>query len=257
MKSRLLLSLGVVFAISLAASPSFGKGGGGGGGGGGSRNNGNGGGQNYPPPVDHSASTKARKEVEAAAADLRKANADVAAIVAKLHKEYETSPDAAGAVAALKAAQAELEATRAPVLKNVRDSAAYKSALAAKESAQADRDTVLADPSTSPEDRTHAATAVMEAGKAVTKLETDAVAANPKIAAAQSKLVAANTAWSALLKKFDETLKDNPDWQAAMKVVDDKKQVLASAQKTLSDAVAQEAQAERNRQNQIAQNNRG
>jgi chromosome segregation ATPase len=206
-----------------------------------------------PPPIDRTASTKARRDVNAATADVNKANNEVAAIVAKLRIQFEQTPEWKDRQAALKSAQAELDAARHSVLETLKSQPEYRSAKAALEKAEADREALRNEPNAAPDTRTRVATAAFESVKAVSTLESLAVAADPKAAAAEAKVADAKKAQGELVKKFQATLPDDANWQAATKGLEEKKQVLATAQKGLTDALAQETAAERERQKQMAQ----
>ena len=237
----------ILASTSLAAGYSkTGKGGG----------SGNGGGGNTPPPpppVDRSASIQSRKDLTAAGAAVNQAGASLASTVAILRREFEKTPEWVSAQAAVKSAKAALDLVAIPAMEALAKRPDYKAAKTAKENAEAARDALGPDPKITVDDRQRAATAVFDAKKAVTKLETDAMDADPKVVAAQAKLAAANALVATVLSHFDESVKQNAEWQAGAKTLDEKKQAQIAAQKTLADALAKEAVAERERQKQIAQ----
>jgi len=55
----------------------------------------------------------------------------------------------------------------------------------------------------------------------VTKMETDALAADEGAAAAKNKLAAASAALVELRQKFQDSIKNDPDWQAAKQQLDE------------------------------------
>ncbi|MFI5382267.1 MAG: hypothetical protein ACHRHE_23475 [Tepidisphaerales bacterium] len=209
--------------------------------------------QAYPPPVKHDASDKAQQELTKATTDASKAQDTLNGIVPKLRKEFEASASWQSAQADLKAAQAEYDAARAPVLDALRQTPAYAAARDAKDKAEADRNAVVNDPASTTEQRMAAATAVLNAGTAVTKMEAEALAANTKVTAAHEKLIAANNKVQSLEKEFDASIRSNSDWKAARKAVDDANAKLAAAKLALQQAQAKEAQAESQRQDRIHQ----
>jgi hypothetical protein len=251
MRPTLLLAL----CLTFTATPAF-AGYGGGGlrmSGGGSSSSGNSSSSNTPPPVDRSASIKARKDVNAATAEVNKAINAQNGIVARLRLDFERTADWKSAQSNLKSAQSDYDAARRTALAALADQPAYRSAHAARQHAEVDREALRANSSAATEDqRLRIAKSAFDAAQALSKLESDALAADPTAKSASAKVTTAKSAIADLLKTFEASCADNADWQAAQKVIDEKKEALAAAQKTLADAVAQEAQAERERQKQIA-----
>jgi hypothetical protein len=243
-------------ALSLIAShvyAGYGSGGmgirGGGGGGGGGTNSSH---VDAPPPIDRSASTKARREVNTATGEVTQANNAVAAIVARLKAKLEKTSEWLSAQAALKSAQSDVDKARASVIRTLSAHPDYQAAKSAGGAAQTQREQIRNDPSIEPQERLRIAKAVIDSSRALADLETAALAADPAHIAAKTTLAKAAKSIDALLATFEDSLKQDSDWQAAIKVLQDKKHVLADAQKTLGDALAQETQAERARQKQIA-----
>jgi hypothetical protein len=208
---------------------------------------------NSPPPIDRSASIKARKDVNAAAAEVNKATNAQNAIVARLRIDFERTPDWKAVQSSLKSAQSDYDAARRAALAALADLPAYRSARAAREKAESDREALRANPTAATEDqRLRIAKAAFDSSQTLSKLESDALAADPAAKAATTKLAGTKSALADLLKTFEASCSENADWQVAQKVIDEKKETLATAQKSLADALAQEAQAERDRQKQIA-----
>jgi hypothetical protein len=209
--------------------------------------------QAYPPPVKHDASDKAQQELTKATSELSKAEDNLGSIAPKLRKEFEATSAWQSAQADLKSAQAEYDAARTPVLEALRQKPAYVAARDVKDRAEADRNVVVNDASSTTEQRAAAATAVLNAGTVVTKMEADALAADPKVVAAHEKLLAANAKVQALEKEFDASIRNNADWKAARKAMDDATAKVAAAKTALQQAQAKEAQAEAQRADKIHQ----
>ncbi len=209
--------------------------------------------QAYPPPVKHDASDKAQQELTAATSEQTKAEDGLASIVPKLRKEFEAAPAWSSAQADLKAAQTENDAARAPVLEALRQKPAYVAARDAKDKAEADRNAVVDEPTSTAEQRAVAATAVLNAGTVLSKLESDALAANPQAVVARQKLLAAGVKVQTLEKEFDASIRNNADWKAARKALDDATAKVASARTALQQAQAKEAQAESQREDKVRQ----
>ena len=220
-----------------------------------SNNNNNGGAkpaQPPPPPVDHTASTDARKHVNETNAEVTKATLAVTDIVTGLRREAEKTPEWMQAQAALNTARSENEAARTAVIDSLKPNAAYTQAVRAKAKAEADRDALAKEPGTTAEQRDQNATALFQATQAVAKIESDAVTADPRATATRAKLDAADRKYADLVRAVDAAARNDPAWQAANKTLDEKKQAATDARKALADAVTKEAEAERDRQKQIA-----
>ena len=206
-----------------------------------------------PPPVDHSASIGARKQVTEATAQLTDANRALAEIVNKLRQAFQRKPEWIAAQSAMKADQAAMAVAHDAVLDKLQKDPAYSALKATKVKAEAERDALEKEPGASAEDKKRVGDAVFAATEATNKAENAALLADGNVAAARAQLATSNQKVTALLSEFDASLQQNPDWQAASQVVAQKQQVLADARKALATAIATEAQAERDRQKQMAQ----
>jgi antirestriction protein len=102
------------------------------------------------------------------------------------------------------------------------------------------------------EQKTAALNAVMEQGKAVSKLETDALAADADFHDAKQKMVDAKAAMDKLMAGFEATIKDKPEWQAAKAAVDTAEADVKKAKDDLVAAQQADAQAAADYQTQLA-----
>ena len=214
--------------------------------GGGSGTRGNGGGStstDSPPPVDHSASIAARQDVTAATVEVNKANQAVAAIVLKLRKDFEQTVDWKKVQSDLAAARSDLDIARTQVLKDLAGKPDYHAATSLKQKAEAERAALGTD--ASPEDRSRITTALLEVDQRLLDFEQVSLAASPAAHNAQAALTEAKGRTTQMLKAFDGSVKENAEWQAANAASGEKKQALVNAQKSLTVAIAQEAQAKR------------
>src|SRR5260221_527667 len=155
-----------------------------------------------PPPIDRSTSTKARRDVNLAAADVNKATNEVATIVAKLRLQFEQTPEWRDGQAVLKSAQAEYDAARQAVLEALKSQPDYRVVKASRERAEAEREALRNDANAAPDLRTRVATAVFESVKATSKLESLALATDPKAAAAEAKVADAKRAQGVTRSSF-------------------------------------------------------
>jgi chromosome segregation ATPase len=97
----------------------------------------------------------------------------------------------------------------------------------------------------------------LDAGLALRKLETDALAADPKIAENKAKVAEAKKAWEALQDELKEALKQEPEYlaleqqlEAAQGAVDQQKQSLAQAQASEAQNRRQQAESQRQSRSQ-------
>jgi len=203
------------------------------------------------PPVDHSASAKARKDMIDAQAALNNAQSRFDDVARELRSEFQQSGEYRTALAAVEQAQADFDAARAIVLGRLADDPAYKAARQKKEAAEKARDELDAAPG-SPE-QTAAATAVLDAASEVSKLETAAINADPAASAARERLAAASARLNDLKKKFEDSIANHPKLQALRKELETAKAKLSAAEKALDAALQNEAQQEMQRQQRIAE----
>jgi hypothetical protein len=209
-----------------------------------------------PPPVDRTGSIEARKKVQAAQADVTKAQASLNEVVGKLRTDFEAGKDWQDAQAAQKQAQAEFDAARKPVIETVKKNFKYQSA--EKEKAEAEKQ--LADLRA----RNVVGDAILkavnkqaDATSDMMKMENEALNADPKVVEARRKLAEATAAVIALKKQFDSSLSTDAGWQENKKAVDMAQEQVATANKELKDALAREKDADKARQDQIRQSRRG
>lgn len=205
----------------------------------------------YPPAVSHAGSAKARADIAKAEVDLKKAKDGFAVIGGTLRKDLENSAEWKGAQATVKQAQADFNGSRDVVIKQINEKPDYKTALQRKEDAEKQRDALGEDAGINK--KAEAALAVLNSGKAVTEMESAAIAADPKASQAKKNLTEAADKLAAIEKQFEETMKQNPKYTAAKKAVDDAEKKLATAKADLATATQKEAKAEADRQKRIDQ----
>jgi hypothetical protein len=184
-----------------------------------------------PPPVDNTQTKADMKKLEDDRKALAKAQEEFNSVVNKLKSAFESSPDRQSAVAAARQAQTEYDTLRNGIMESVRNSAEYKGAVEARDqlSAKLAGDGGSVDDS----DRVQVAAQRLDANKKVTKLETDAVSADPKAAAAQQKLAELGTKTSAQYTEFLQSIKPNADWVAARDALDKAKALVDADEKQL------------------------
>ncbi len=198
---------------------------------------------NIPSPVDHSASIKARQDVTAANLEVNKANQALLGIATKLQKDFEQTVAWKSSQSDLSAAQTELVAARVKVLKELAGKPAYRTATSLLQKSEADR---AALPAGAPsEDITRITNQFVEVKTQILDFELNAYRNDSATQIATDKFADLNDKSTRLRKDFHASLGQNSEWQAAVANQDEKKILLGNAQKTLTTAMAQEAQAKR------------
>ena len=174
---------------------------------------------NNIPDVSDKAMKDAKLRLGQSQGRLERAQDALAKIIGDLHRQAETAPQLSEAQSAIKQAQSDYEAATAPILEKVRATAAYQKALDDKKAAAQQVQQLQSEGSADQEQITKAARIVLDKGRAVTQLETAAVAADPKAAALKQALAAANAKLLKLRHDLEEAIKTNP------RVVDARKEV--------------------------------
>lgn len=205
----------------------------------------------YPPPIDTTPAQADRKKLNEARAALTKAQAHFNEVVARLKAEFDSAPDHKAIVTAAQKAQASYDAIREKTLATLHASAEYKSAAAAR-----DQLAVQLASATDDADRPQLAQQRLEASKKLTAMEVDALDANPQAIEAHQQLIEAGGKYAAQLQEFQQSIKSNSDWQGARTDLDKAKSDVLAADKELNAELAREADAEQQREAQIAQINR-
>lgn len=180
----------------------------------------------------------ARKKAGEAQKRMSEAKADVVKATTAARKEFETNPQLKQAIESAAAARKNYDAACEPVLLKLRDKSEYKAALAAKEAAVKQKDEGLAEPGCSDERRGKLISAVADAATAVSKVETEACAADSTCARLKAEMDSLTTAANKMRVELEGKLKDDPQVVAA-------KQKLGPLDKECDSAVAKFRGAER------------
>jgi chromosome segregation ATPase len=194
------------------------------------------------PGGPNSALAEQRKQIKDAEADVAKIRGEMNKIKAKLAVKFEGKEDWETAKTNLKKAENEYEASRKKAMAKLYASPDYKAAkdkqlkaeqaITANQAGAAKADARALE--RAQQDR-------LDAGLALRKLETDALAADPKIAESKEKLAEAKNGWDALQDELKEALEQDPDYVAAKTEMEQ-----AQAQvDQMKASLAQQAAAER------------
>jgi hypothetical protein len=133
----------------------------------------------------------------------------------KVEHTFEASAEWEDAARAFTKARNDYEAARAAVIKTLHDKPAYQAALTASQKADQALADIRKNDSAKPEDRMAAASAALDAHSALTKMETDACAADANVASTKKALADAAAAMSQLRQKEHAAVLADADWQAA------------------------------------------
>jgi len=189
-----------------------------------------------PPPAESLAVQQARAALAAAHDGVDKAQEAFDAIIVQLKKDFETSGDFVLATADAKTAQGKYDAAAAVVRASLANNADYQAALQNKQDKAQALSKVRDGGGTQDQLSAAAATALEAAGK-VTKLETQALSADPATAAAKAELNSAGTKLQQLKNGFSTGMKDKNAWMDARKALDDAKNAVPAAEARLADAL--------------------
>ena len=145
--------------------------------------------------------------------------AKLKAIEAKLQKGFEDSPELKAAVDRVIQAQAACDAARARIVASLSGNPDYQAAVQQRATAQQAFDQARQSNELSQDQVAILAQQAMTARAAVMKMENDAMAADPS--AAEKNLAAAKDALQQLRQKHHDSIKNDPDWKAAEKELED------------------------------------
>ncbi|HEX4793656.1 MAG TPA: hypothetical protein VH370_07695 [Humisphaera sp.] len=191
-------------------------------------------------------SDPSRQKVNDAQAKVTKDQKALAEAKNKVKAAFEGTSEWTDATTALKDAQAKFESLTKPIIEALQTKPAYMAAVAKKKAAEEKRDKLRNDPSATPDQITKAASEVLADGNAVSKMERDALAADPSIAEAKTAIATANSKIVELKKTEADQLKSDKDVAAAQKQIDDDQTALAQARKEYAAAQAAQAAAQAN-----------
>jgi len=205
------------------------------------------------PGGPNSALAEQRKQIKDAEADVAKIRGEMNKMKTKLAAKFESKEEWETAKNNLKKAETDYESSRKKAMAKLYASPEYKAAkdkqlkaeqaIAANQPGAAKADAKALEKAQ--QDR-------LDAGLALRKLETDALAADPKITESKEKLAEAKKAWDALQDELKEALEQEPDYLAA-------KQQMETAQAQVDQmkaSLAQQAASERESRRQQLESQR-
>ncbi len=168
-----------------------------------------------------------------AQAEVDKAQSALNLVVQSLKTAFDQSPEMAAALAAVQDAQAAEKAAVAVVDGALNNDAGFQAASRKKDDAETAL-SQLQHAEAKPDDISTAAQALMNTSAVVTKLQSDAESADPKVVQSRTNLTAANEKVNALDKQFENSIQTDSKWMSAKKTLDEKTAALTAARAALA-----------------------
>jgi hypothetical protein len=151
--------------------------------------------------------------------ELAAAQSKLKVVEARLQKEFDDSPELKAAVDGVIQAQAASDAARKRIVASLSGNPDYQAALQQRATAQQAFDQARQSNDLSQDQIAVLAQQAMTARAAVMKMENDALAADPSDA--EKNLAAAKDELQQLRQKHQDSIKNDPDWKAAEKELED------------------------------------
>lgn len=200
----------------------------------------------------NSALAEQRRQIKEAEAEVNRIRGEMKKMTTRVAAKYEGKEEWETAKTALKKAETEYETASKKAKAKLYASPDYKAAKDKQLKAEAVLAAQAAGSKANDKAMEKAQQDRLDAGLALRKLETDALAADPKIAEAKAKHAEAKKAWDALQDEVKEAVKQEPEYLAleqqleqAQAAVDQQKVALQQAQASEAQARRQQAEAER------------
>lgn len=171
------------------------------------------------PEPKHAAPRAPQQHRTGTSPEVIKAQEDLSAVEKRLRDDFEKGDDFTKADAALKQAQGDYDAAVKAAVDKIKDKPEYAAAVDALKKVEDEQITARLNPGAKVDPEL--AGRVMDARMAVHKLEIDAGDADPAAKDAKAKVIAAKEAMGALRGKFDESMRQDADYVAAKKALDD------------------------------------
>ncbi len=164
---------------------------------------------------------------------LEKAKANLNDLTNKMRTKFEASPEYVAAVADVKKSTAAYNTASAKFIATLQTSPEYQSLVAAKVAAQAKVDTMRKDSAVKADALAAAQADAIEATKAVTKYQTDAMNADSALSLLKDDVLLSTHNLATMKRHFESTLADDSAWAAAKTDVDRAEARLAAARARL------------------------
>lgn len=194
----------------------------------------------------NSALAEQRRQIKEAEAEVTRIRGEMKKMNTRVAAKYEGKEEWETAKTNLKAAESAYEKSRKAAMVRLYASPEYKAAkdkqLKAEQAIAAQQ---AAGAKANAKAMEKAQQERLDAGLALRKLETDALAADPKIAENKTKLAEAKKAWEALQDEVKEALKQDPEYLALEQQLEQAQAAVAQQKQAMQQAAAAEAQSRR------------
>lgn len=191
-----------------------------------------------------SATAEGRRQLKEAEGEVTRIRNEMNKMKTRIAARYEGKEEWETAKTNLKNAETTYEASRKKAMAKLYASAEYKAAKAKQLKAE---ETMAANASgaakANAKDLDKAQQDRLDAGLALRKLETDALAADPKIAENKAKVAEAKKAWEALQDELKEVLEQDPEYVAAKTQLEQAQAQVDQMKASLAQTAASERQA--------------
>ena len=194
--------------------------------------------------VSDSGVRDAKKRLTEAQAESHRAALALSRAAEKIKKQVEGTPEWKDAAAGAREAQSAYTAAAKTVRDALEKGPEFKAAVAERDKRRAERDALRGDDKAKPEERTQAAVAALNADSKVSRMEKDAVAADPAVVRAKQLMQLAQLKLLARRKEFEELAAKDETYQAAKQRLEAANTQVADAQKQLTQAKQEQAAAE-------------
>ena len=201
----------------------------------------------------NSALAQSRKQIKEAELEVTKIRSEMTKMKARVAQKFEGKEEWETAQKNLKAAESAHEQARKRALAKLYASPDYKAAKDKQLKSEQALQALQSSAKPNEKDLAKAQTDRLEAGIALRKLETAALAEEPKVAETKEKLAEAKKAWEALKDELNEALAGDPEYLAAQ---DQLAQAQAMAEQ-MKMSLAQQAAADREARRAAAEGARG
>jgi chromosome segregation ATPase len=200
--------------------------------------------------------SQAKKRLADAQTEVSRAKGALSQIVNKAIKELEATPEWKEAAARLKSAQAKQAVATRTAQQKLRSNTNYQAALAERSKIQGQRDTLRNTPNASSDTLAETAVALLKATTVLSRMESDALAADPDVSQAKAEVDAANQNLDLLRKRLPDLTKKEPGFDAARQRLEQAASQMREAAKQVDDAKKQQEKDDERKLNDEINNKR-
>jgi hypothetical protein len=207
----------------------------------------------YPPGGVNSALAEQRRQKQEADAEVARLQKEVKKVKDRIQAKYETKEEWETAKTELKAAETAYDGARKKAVAKLYSRPDYKAAKDKQLKSEQALQALQSSAKPNEKDLAKAQQDRLEAGIALRKLETAALAEEPKVGETKEKVAEAKKAWEALQDELKEALAGDPEYLAAQDQLAQAQQMAEQMKMSL----AQQAAADREARRAAAEGARG